>query len=213
MTSPVESECQALADKLVELGRRTWTTGALFGPDRVAGDSAWGYGSDETVGVGLVAEIGGELAQSIIVLLEADHRYGAAALLRQLVEVEYLAWWHANEAVEATAWLRASADDLQRMFRPAALRRASGGRFSSSEYQAHCEIGGHPHPKARAFLPGHSASYPAYLVWLDFAEHLTRLWDALIEAVGRLPFGGALVDEDVAGASAQLRTLLSQRAS
>jgi phage/plasmid primase-like uncharacterized protein len=43
------------------------------------------------VGVATVAQISGELGAGAVALLEAGNNYAAAALIRQLVEVEYLA--------------------------------------------------------------------------------------------------------------------------
>lgn len=41
--------------------------------------------------VGLVGQTGGELAPGAIKLLHAENLYASAALIRQVVEVEYLA--------------------------------------------------------------------------------------------------------------------------
>lgn len=59
------------------------------GADRAARRSPVGFARD--VMVGLVGQTGGELALGAIKLLHAENLYASAALIRQVVEVEYLA--------------------------------------------------------------------------------------------------------------------------
>jgi|SRR5581483_1204959 len=94
------------------------------------------------------------MTTSAAVLLEQDNLYGAAALLRQLVEAEYLAWAFAEDRVEAAAWLRSTNEKRREMWQPKHLRERSGGRFRAIDYAHHCECGGHPTPSAKRLLPG-----------------------------------------------------------
>jgi len=99
---------RALTTAFREVGRLLWVGGAIIGADRVEGASPFELGSDATVGLATVAQIAGELCAGTMLMLEANNSYGACALLRQLVEVEYLAWAFAEDESEAAAWLRAS---------------------------------------------------------------------------------------------------------
>src|SRR3989442_8213104 len=101
------SLCEIVGEALARVGRVLWVMGYIVGPDRVSGVSPFRFGDDTAVGVATVAQTGGELAHGAVALLRAGNRYAAAALLRQLVEVEYLA--HAFEAQDDSAgeWLRA----------------------------------------------------------------------------------------------------------
>lgn len=80
--------CQALALAFKRAGEGLWIGGSIIGPDRVDGVSPFGFGSDATVALGTVVQIAGELSAGVIALLDQGNRYGAAALQRQMVEVE-----------------------------------------------------------------------------------------------------------------------------
>ena len=89
--------CETIANGLVRLGHVLWVAGYLIGPGRVSGASPFRFGDDRAVGVATVSQIGGELARAAVDLLRANNRYAACALIRQLVEVEYLAAAFAEE--------------------------------------------------------------------------------------------------------------------
>lgn len=74
-----------------ELGEFLWVGGYMIGGDRVTGRSPFAFGSDAVVGVAIVTQTTGELCAGAALLLEHRNDYGGAALLRQLVEVEYVA--------------------------------------------------------------------------------------------------------------------------
>ncbi len=183
-----EGVCHALAATFRAVGELLWAGGYLFGTDRPDGQSPFGFGSDATVGLGLVVEIGGELLTGTITLLEHGNIYGAAALLRQIVEVEYLAWAFAEDQQEAMAWLRATSDERRNLWQPKRLRNRSGGRFRASDYHGHCERGGHPTPDATMLLPGHSRKVPTGLWWLDLAEHGVSVWNYVDDAADGLGY-------------------------
>jgi len=54
--------------------------------------SPFGHGSDEAVAVSLLLRIGSELVSAAADLFSDGRHYAAAALVRQVVEIEYLAW-------------------------------------------------------------------------------------------------------------------------
>lgn len=159
--------CQALATEVADLGRQLWCEGYFFGTDRRDGLSPGAYGDDAIVGLALVCQIAGELGRGCGQLLTTGNRYAMAALLRQLIEVEYLAWWLGEHPERAAEWLRATPDQLDSFFRPGALRQQADGLFRRSEYQAHCQLGGHPHPSARVLLPDHDPGITAQQLYGD----------------------------------------------
>jgi hypothetical protein len=64
------------------------------------------------------------------------------------------------------------------------MRKRAAGRFRAEEYDAHCEMGGHPRLKGHVLLRDHlllasddqrASSGPAAL-WCDLAQHVERLW-------------------------------------
>lgn len=148
---------------------------------------AFVFRSDRLRATAIVAEIAGELAVSSVSLLEAGHVYATAALMRQLIEAEYLIWLFSIDETEAERWSKATPAEIRQMFGPKTLRARSAGRFRDSEYWAHCDLGGHPNPKAVLLLSGHqirygNTEYPrSELHWADLCQHLLRLWSALLD--------------------------------
>lgn len=152
--------------------------GHVFGSDRVNGRSPFGHGSDETVAVSLLLRIGGELIAAARDLFGDGRYYAAAALLRQLVEIEYLAWAFDTNHQEGERWLRSTAAERQSFFRPAKLRKAAGNRFRGKDYGYHCEFGGHPVPGATLLLTGETPV--AQLLLSDLLGHAGRIWDHVV---------------------------------
>src|SRR5438093_7178743 len=83
------------------VGDELHSIGHIFGGDRVSGASPFAHGSDEVVAVSLLLRLAGELSSAVVDLFSDGRHYAAAALLRQIVEIEYLAW--AFEAHEKDA--------------------------------------------------------------------------------------------------------------
>jgi hypothetical protein len=182
-------------------GQLLWVGGAMFGPDRAEKESPFDFGSDATVGLAAVLQIPGELVSGAVTLLAEDNRYAAAALLRQLVEVEYLAWAFAEDEEEAKTWMRSSKEERQQLWQPRHLRKRAGGRFRGSDYGQHCGRGGHPSPEGLTLLPDHSApEVSAPIWWCDMAMHGLSVWKYTLEAADKLNETPALTSLDEAGA-------------
>ncbi|MDO8213468.1 hypothetical protein [Conexibacter sp. CPCC 206217] len=182
-----ENVCRQLALVFREAGHQLWVYGHLIGGDRVAGDSPFDFGSDGLVGLSTVTQIGGELLSGANALLDQDNSYGAAALIRQMVEVEYLAWAFAEDPDEATTWLRSQRDERLKMWQPRHLRERSQGRFRGSDYRHHCEFGGHPTPTGMVLLPCHARG-PAVERY-EIALHGTSAWEYVSVAAERFGYG------------------------
>jgi hypothetical protein len=142
------------------------------------------------VAVGLVAQISSELVSGAQLLLRNGNEYGASALVRQLIECEYLLRAFRLNFTDAARWH--DANDSERWdFKPSKLREIGG--FDRKEYADHCESGGHPHPRGSRLLQLHRAidkleravSGDSHdldttrALWLDFAFHCDRTWRAL----------------------------------
>ena len=82
---------------------------------------------DECVAVAMLLRIASQLTGGCALLFSKRQHYAAAALLRQLVEVEYLAWAFAANDSDASKWLRSTKREREEFFRPARLRSNSGG--------------------------------------------------------------------------------------
>jgi hypothetical protein len=161
----------------------------------------WLLRDDAARAVAVLTQIAGELAGSAVRLLDDGRTYGAAVLLRQLVEVEYLAYCFSRGKALAERWLTSPQEELRRMFQPAVMRRLAGGIFRDEEYWTHCELGGHPNPKARVLLPGRERAVDARWMWADLAQHLDRLWSLVMEAASVAGFEEALPTAECAAAT------------
>ncbi len=167
---------------LRDTGRSLHVSGYLVGDSRVSGRSTLGNGDDAQVAVGVLAQIAADLLDASASLLSGRNHYAGAALLRQVVEVEYLTWAFAHEKREASDWLNSTHSERMKFFSPTRLRQISDGRFSASDYRHHCEQGGHPVPRAIPLL-GNSEIATAQMLLVDLLLHSWRTVDSLIEWV------------------------------
>lgn len=166
------------ANQLQEAGTELHIIGHLIGSDRVQGKSPFGHGNDETVAVSVLLRVAGQLISASANLFADGHKYAAAALLRQMVEIEYLAWAFEMRDGDAERWLRSDQRERQQFFKPAKLRAAAGqGTFRGKDYGYHCELGGHPVPQAGILLGGDSAV--GQLLLSDLLGHAGRIWNHL----------------------------------
>jgi hypothetical protein len=165
-----------------QVGDELHAVGHIFGPDRVNGDSPGGHGSDEIVAVSLLLRIAGQLVSASADLFADGRHYAAAALLRQLVEIEYLAWAFQTRDKDAERWLRSTREERESFFKPAKLRQASDGRFRGKDYGYHCELGGHPVPGSFILLRGDVAI--SQLLLSDLLGHTGRIWDHILDWAG-----------------------------
>ncbi len=91
---------------------------------------------------------------------------------------------------------------IRHIYNPSAMRKRSGGRFRDQEYWSHCEIGGHPNPKAAFLLPDHVLPGDApplptpEWMWVDLGQHLERLWRFADIAQQALELGSVRVVEN-----------------
>jgi hypothetical protein len=142
--------------------------------------------------VALVAEISSELVSGALLLFRSGNEYAASALVRQLIECEYLLQAFRLNFAEAARWH--DANDKERWdFTPSKLRKIGG--FDRKEYGDHCEAGGHPHPSGRQLMElpramgdleraasGRTeALNTVRALWLDFTFHCDRTWRALAD--------------------------------
>lgn len=116
-----------------KVGTLLYLSGHIIGSDRKTGVSPFGHGSDETVAISLLLRIASQLISASADLFLDGRSYSAAALVRQMVEIEYLAWAFETRNRDAERWLRSNEEERQNFFRPAKLRKAAGGRFRSKD--------------------------------------------------------------------------------
>lgn len=187
--------CRALSQAFSAFGHELYSSGAILGPDRVEGRTRRGYGDDRVVAFAALLEIAGDLAGGAASLLDEGRLYAAAAMVRQVVEVEYLLWAFSEHDEVARDWLQSDQTTLRNFFRPATIRKRSNGEFRDSEYHFHCNFGGHPSPDSTRLLVGHGHCLPTGVILADLAGHLQRLWDRSTVVWQQLHNSGALVPD------------------
>ncbi len=163
------------ASVLTKVADQLQLAGDLIGGARAQGTSPFGHGSDETVAMSLLLHIAAELASASADLLNNGRTYAGSALVRQIVEVEYLAWAFDVRDQDAERWLRSTREEREAFFRPAKLRAAAQGKFRTKDYSYHCELGGHPVPGATVLFQKDVAG--AQLMLSDLLGHVGRIWD------------------------------------
>jgi hypothetical protein len=171
LREPRRIACRTLAGQLAACGERLWAFGS--GP------------TDFRTACSVVIQFGGSLASGAVALGEQENWYAASALVRQIVEVEYLIRLFRQDSSEGLRWLKASPEELRTSFLPAQMRKRAEG-FRHQEYRVHCESGGHPNPRAHTLLPSRvvNAHLPPLgtneVFWVDLAQHLRRVWRDIV---------------------------------
>jgi hypothetical protein len=158
-----------------EAGSELLVLGQILGADRKTGASPFGNGSDAAVAVSTLMRIGAQLISASADLFCDGRSYAAAALVRQLVEVEYLAWAFETKHGDAEKWLRSDKKQREQFFSPRKLRDAAAGKFRSKDYGFHCELGGHPVPNVENLLTNKPQF--AQLLLCDMLGHTGRIWE------------------------------------
>lgn len=166
---------QFAATMFQNVGTELHVVGHLLGTDRKNGFSPFGHGNDATVAVSMLLRIGSQLVSASADLMNDGRHYAGSALIRQMVEVEYLAWAFETRDEEAGRWLRSTHEERKSFFTPAKLRAAAGKRFRGVDYSYHCELGGHPVPGSWVLLNDDVAI--AQLMLSDCLGHSGRIWD------------------------------------
>jgi hypothetical protein len=147
---------------------------------------------DGIYAVGLLLQTAGELALAAGRLLSDGEYYAGAALVRQVVEIEYLTWTFREGHRSASKWLQSTHSERMNSFSPRELRKTSKGRFLNQDYQHHCEQGGHPVPRSSFLLAGASPG-SAQLLLVDLMCHCWRTWDQIVQWTKDLPIASAAI--------------------
>lgn len=140
----------------------------------------------QITGFSMLLRMAGELTRASADLLASGQHYAGAALLRQIVEIEYLTWTFKEKHRNPAKWLRSTHEERMKEFTPAQLRQTSHGRFLSQDYRHHCEQGGHPVPPGALLLGGENIE-GAQILLADLLTHCWRTWDHVLKWAQGLP--------------------------
>lgn len=166
------------AETFLDIGRKLHVIGHMIGEDRKCGNSPFGHGTDEVVGIAILLQMGGHLVSASASLLTQGNPYAGAALLRQIVEIEYLAWAFDTRNKDAELWLRSNKTTRMKTFTPVKLRNAAGEKFRGKDYAYHCELGGHPTPTGSQLLQ--DQPHMNQLLLSDLLGHVAGVWNHFI---------------------------------
>jgi hypothetical protein len=136
------------------------------------------------IGFATATEMAAELGEGARRLFETELWYPGAALVRQLIECGYLLTLMAQDPTEARTWMTSAHKDIVARFQPRHMRQRAVRNFRASEYQTHCDLGGHPNPAGRTLLRRQEQSRPLSprSHWLDLAQHLAETWNSFESA-------------------------------
>jgi len=135
--------------------------------------------------VSTVVCMSAELAEAAALMADKRRYYAVGAVIRQLIECEYLLVLFNEDLSHAQRWRESTPDEIRKSFSPKAMRKLVG-KFSNEEYWRHCDTGGHPAPKGVGLL---EKMDPARQSWpfvvaellIDLGLHLRRIWKAIDE--------------------------------
>jgi hypothetical protein len=142
----------------------------------------FGQAFSEFRAVATVASMSAELAEAAVDMAKKGRYYAVGAVIRQLIECEYLLTLFNDDTGHARRWRESTPDEVRQSFRPERMRRLTG--FADQEYWSHCSTGGHPAPAGARLL---EKLDPARQSWpvsaaellIDLGLHLRRIWKAL----------------------------------
>lgn len=161
-----------------DVGKKLFAMGHFVGGDRVSNASPFGHGNDEIVGMATLLQMGGHLVAASSNLLVSGNPYAGAALLRHLVEIEYVVWAFNVRDGDAERWIRSDKESRHKFFSPKKLRNASNGQFRGIDYGYHCELGGHPTPSGRLLLKNQNSTNQ--LLLSDLLGHVLGIWENFV---------------------------------
>src|SRR5580700_10761388 len=110
----------------------------------------FGEAFSEFRAVSTVICMAAELAEAAVDMAKKSRYYAVAAVIRQLIECEYLLTLFNDDLEHARRWRESTPDEVRKSFTPQTTRKLTG--FADEEYWNHCSTGGHPAPKGAQLL-------------------------------------------------------------
>lgn len=173
---------QLMVTAFGEVGTILRVEGHLIGDGRVSGSSPFGNGDDRKVSAGYLCNLTGSLQAGVLVLVDEDNAYAAAALVRQMVEAEYLLWAFVSNHDDAALWLNSTREERLKMWQPAHLRKRAKGHFRDMDYWRHCNFGGHPTPDGvQLLLDPPDGGMAKELVLYESIHHASGAWATVVD--------------------------------
>jgi len=142
----------------------------------------FGEAFSEFRAVSTVVCMSAELAEAAVDMAKKSRYYAVGAVIRQLMECEYLLTRFNDDLEHACQWRESTRDEIRKSFTPEKMRKLTG--FADQEYWKHCDTGGHPNPKGARLLEKldparQSWPYSVAELLIDLGLHLQRTWKAI----------------------------------
>ena len=143
-------------------------------------------GRDCYEGLSRIAVTAAALGYGVLQLLDANNHYPAYALLRQVVETEFVLWKFRHDPGAIPDWLNSDRDERERTWKPSKIYRSTDNDYRQKDYSGHCELGGHPTPLGTLLASGERSAVAEASVLGDLIGHLRDSWDHVVNAADAL---------------------------
>lgn len=143
-------------------------------------------GRDCYEGLSRIAVTAAALGYGAIQLIDANNHYPAYALLRQVVETEFVLWKFSHDPSAIPDWLNSDRDERERTWKPSKIYRSADNDYRQKDYSGHCEMGGHPTPLGTRLASGERSAVAEASVLGDLIGHLRDSWDHVVDAADAL---------------------------
>lgn len=143
-------------------------------------------GRDCYEGLSRIAVTAAALGYGVVQLIEANNHYPAYALLRQLVETEFVLWKFGHDPSTIPGWLNSDRDERERTWKPSKIYRSVDNDYRQKDYSGHCELGGHPTPLGTLLASGERSAVAEASVLGDLIGHLRDSWDHTVSTADAL---------------------------
>jgi hypothetical protein len=186
-----------------------WNSGANVLHDAALQDGLSDAARDTLTALSLMTVTCAALTGGIYQLAEHGNLYPASALLRQLVEAEFIMWRFAQDVDSMAAWLNSTEEERRTAWRPSTIYRDTNNEYRQKDYAGHCELCGHPTPIGTRIAAGVQSSIPLASLFSDEIHHSRDAWQHLMQAAGLIDARfGTKTAADLAALNSAFRTTL-----
>jgi hypothetical protein len=141
---------------------------------------------DSLEAVALVVATAATLSAGVWQLCDRSNMYSASALLRQLVEAEFVLWKFSNDIRQARVWLHSTPEQRRNEWKPSNIYRDNNNEYRQKDYSRHCELGGHPTPLGARLATGINHPSIKAATFSDTINHCNDAWTYVVEAVAEI---------------------------
>ncbi len=126
------------------------------------------------------------LGAGVIQLIEANNHYPAYALIRQIVEAEFILWKFQHDPNLVANWLNSDRESREQGWKPSRIYRDGDNDYRQKDYSGHCEMGGHPTPTGTLIAAGERSDIAEASVIGDLILHLRDSWKHMLKVADAL---------------------------